>query len=162
MLKITLSETATEDRWILQGQLVGPWVHELRKCWKKKHRTESGPQCAVDLNDVTFIDKSRERLLRAPCKKSAGLAPNCIHSKHVIEKSTSEGNFSGLLVWLLAGLASTVISFSPSRDVNTNVSHLYAHQDAETLGEDGASASRLSPYGADALEWVGLASRRAR
>jgi hypothetical protein len=65
----------------------------------------------------------------------------------------SEGNLSGLHVWLVAGFASTVISFSLSRDANTNVSHPYAHQDAETLGEGGARASSLSPDGADATEW---------
>jgi hypothetical protein len=162
VLKITITETRTENRWILQGQLFEPSVHELRKCWKKKHRTESGPQCAVNLKGLTSIDKSRERLLRVLCKKSARPTANGIHTKHVIEKTTSKGNLSGLLVLFLAGFVSTVISFSPSGDVNANVSHLYALQGAETLVEAGASASRLSPYGADALDWVGLASRPAR
>ncbi len=31
MLKITIMETATDRRWIVQGRLVGPWVNELRK-----------------------------------------------------------------------------------------------------------------------------------
>jgi hypothetical protein len=80
MLKITITETRTENR-----------CQELRKRREKKHRTESGP-----------------------------------------------------------------------RNVNTNVSRLYAQQDAKTPREDGERASRLSPYGADALKWVGPASRRAR
>src|SRR5271170_5824353 len=30
MLRVTVAETATEQRWTLEGRLVGPWVGELR------------------------------------------------------------------------------------------------------------------------------------
>jgi anti-anti-sigma regulatory factor len=68
MLKITFSETPAEERWILHGRLVHPWVQELRTCWKKNHRAEARRVCIVDLNEVTFIDKSGERLLRKLAK----------------------------------------------------------------------------------------------
>jgi hypothetical protein len=64
MLKITFSETPAEERWILHGRLVHPWVREFRACWKKNHRTDVRRACIVDLNEVTFIDKSGERFLR--------------------------------------------------------------------------------------------------
>ncbi len=34
MLKITITETLAERRWIVQGRLVAPWVGELRTTWK--------------------------------------------------------------------------------------------------------------------------------
>ena len=86
MLKIVITETQTESRWILQGPLVGPWVIELRRCWKEKHTRESGKSCVVDLNDVTFIDKSGERLLRAMSKTGANLTSNGMYTKHLLEK----------------------------------------------------------------------------
>jgi len=64
MLKINFSQTAAEEKWILHGRLSGPWVHELSTCWKVNHRTDAERACIVDLNEVTFIDKSGERLLR--------------------------------------------------------------------------------------------------
>lgn len=85
MLKITINETETETRWILQGRLVGPWVRELRSCWKKRHGTQTTQKCIVDLNDVTFIDKSGERLLRAISKKGAQFVANGIYTRHVID-----------------------------------------------------------------------------
>lgn len=91
MLKITITETETENRWILQGQLVGPWVREFRSCWKKKHRTQSGQRCVIDLNDVTFIDKSGERLLRAVSKQGAQLVANSLYTKHVVDKVQATG-----------------------------------------------------------------------
>ena len=106
MLKITITETQTEKRWILQGRLVGPWVRELRSCWKKKHRTRSSQRCVVDLNDVTFIDKSGERLLRAMSKKGAELVASGMYTKHVLEKvkATGTDGLSKLLACLFAAL----------------------------------------------------------
>ena len=87
MLKITMVETATDRRWIVQGRLVGPWVSELRTTWKRAHRSQDKRACIIDLNDVTFIDKSGERLLRAISKKGAQLIASGMYTKHVLEKA---------------------------------------------------------------------------
>ncbi len=86
MLKITIMETATERRWIVQGSLVGPWVSELRTTWKRAHRSHDKRACIIDLNDVMFIDKSGERLLRAISKKGAQLIAGGMYVKHVVEQ----------------------------------------------------------------------------
>ncbi len=86
MLKITIMETATDKRWIVQGRLVGPWVNELRTAWKRAHSGQDKRACIIDLNDVTFIDKSGERLLRAMSKKGAQLLANGLYVKHVLEQ----------------------------------------------------------------------------
>jgi len=41
VLKIHFSQTAAEDKWNLHSCLSGPWVHELRACWKVNHRTDA-------------------------------------------------------------------------------------------------------------------------
>jgi len=87
VLKITMVETATDRRWIVQGRLVGPWVSELRTTWKRAHRSQDKRACIIDLNDVTFIDKSGERLLRAISKKGAQLIASGMYTKHVLEKA---------------------------------------------------------------------------
>jgi RND family efflux transporter MFP subunit len=86
MLKINFSQTAEEEKWNLHGRLSGPWVHELRTCWKVNHRTDEGRACIVDLNEVTFIDKSGERLLRMLARDGAQFAASGIYTKHVIEQ----------------------------------------------------------------------------
>jgi len=93
MLKITITETPTEKRWILQGRLVGPWVDELRTAWKKMHRSQDVRACIVDLNNVTFIDKFGERLLRAISRKGAQLIASGMYTKHVLEKVKTTGKF---------------------------------------------------------------------
>ncbi len=91
MLKITMTETATERKWIVQGRLVGPWVSELRTTWKRAHRSEDKRACIIDLNDVTSIDKSGERLLRAMSKKGAQLTARGLYVKHVVEQLKTGG-----------------------------------------------------------------------
>jgi len=86
VLKITMTETPTERKWIVQGCLVGPWVSELRTTWKRAHRSKDKRACIIDLNDVTSIDKSGERLLRAISKKGAELIATGMYIKHVLEQ----------------------------------------------------------------------------
>lgn len=112
MLKITIAESATDRRWILQGRLVGPWVSELRTSWKRAHRVQDRRACIIDLNDVTLIDKSGERLLRAICKKGAQLIATGVYIKHVLEQLTKTRGKRGLLVLmvcLFAGLQTNVM-----------------------------------------------------
>jgi anti-anti-sigma regulatory factor len=86
VLKITIDETPTEKRWILQGRLVGLWVSELRRTWKKTHRLENNRPCVVDLNDVTFIDEKGVRLLRAMSKQGAQFVATGLYIKHVVQQ----------------------------------------------------------------------------
>jgi hypothetical protein len=87
VLKITTTETPAERRWVVQGRLVGPWVRELRTAWMRTRRSQDKRICIVDLNEVTFIDKGGERLLRAMSKKGVQLVAEGVYVKHVIEQA---------------------------------------------------------------------------
>ena len=105
MLKINFSQTDAEEKWNLHGRLSGPWVDELRACWKVNHRTDAGRACIVDLDEVTFIDKSGERLLRILAKDGARFTASGTYIKHVIEhlsvrSKRSISNLFGLLIVL--------------------------------------------------------------
>ena len=86
MLKIIISDTPAETRWILQGRLVGVWVEELRTSWKKKPRRQNAVSCVIDLNDVSFIDQKGERLLRALAKKGVKFIATGIYVKYVLQE----------------------------------------------------------------------------
>jgi hypothetical protein len=111
MLKITIIETATDRRWIVQGRLVGPWVGELRTTWKRAHKSQDKRPCIIDLNDVTLIDKSGERLLRAISKKGAQLIASGVYTKHVLQqlKTGAKHVLITLTACLLTGLQMNVI-----------------------------------------------------
>ena len=86
MLRITIADTAMEERWILQGRLVSPWVDELKASWKKAHSPAQGRRCIVNLDGVTFIDKSGERVLRSMSKQGARFVASDVYVKHVIDR----------------------------------------------------------------------------
>jgi anti-anti-sigma regulatory factor len=86
MLKITITNTATEMQWTLHGRLVAPWVDELKANWKRAHATTQGRRCIVNLDEVTFIDKSGERLLRSMSKQGAQFVSGDVYVKHVLDR----------------------------------------------------------------------------
>lgn len=86
MLKITITETAKEMRWTLQGRLVAPWVRELRKSWNAANQTRDGRTPVVDLNDVTLIDASGEKLLRTMAREGVQLIGNGVIMKNLLEE----------------------------------------------------------------------------
>jgi len=63
MLRITITETLTEQRWTLEGRLVLPWISELKSNWTRTEIARRERKCVVDLTGVTFIDKSSEKVL---------------------------------------------------------------------------------------------------
>src|ERR1700730_12814236 len=84
VLKITITKTPAEMRWVLQGRLVEPWVSELRTNWKKAYRNRKVSSCVVDLNDVTSVDQAGERLLRAMSRRGAQFIANGLYIRHVL------------------------------------------------------------------------------
>lgn len=86
MLKITITNTATVERWTLQGRLVEPWVNELKMSWKRTRRAIRMRRRIVNLDDVTFIDKVGERMLRSMSKQGAQLVASDVYVKHVLDR----------------------------------------------------------------------------
>ena len=86
MLKITVTNTATEERWTLHGRLVAPWVSELKASWKREHGKAHCRRCIVNLKEVTFIDKSGERMLRAMSNQGAQFVTSDLYVKYVVDR----------------------------------------------------------------------------
>ena len=63
MLRITIAESATEQAFLLEGELVGPSVAEAETAWKNRIATGERRRWVVDLSGVTLIDDAGEKLL---------------------------------------------------------------------------------------------------
>ena len=63
MLKFTITDTPTEQRIILSGKLIGPWVLELRRVWEQYRSQAAGRKVVCDLNNVIQIEESANSLL---------------------------------------------------------------------------------------------------
>ena len=90
MLKITNSATVDEERWILCGQLAGPWVAELRSNWDQVRDRSGGRRYVIDLSDVTLIDGSGEGLLGELRNEGAEFVAKGVYTKHILENLKSK------------------------------------------------------------------------
>jgi len=112
MLKISFSEIPTEEKWILEGRLTDPWLRELRTSWKRNHRTGKERACIVDLREITFVDKSGERFLRAMVRQGAQCIASGIYIKDILENLTTKGKGSALNRFGGFFLAAVVATFA--------------------------------------------------
>jgi len=84
MLRITTTESPTEQRWILSGQLVGPWAAELWANWERARIASTGKPGLVDLTDVTFIDEGGEKVLRAIKGEGGQFVARGVDTKYLV------------------------------------------------------------------------------
>jgi putative NIF3 family GTP cyclohydrolase 1 type 2 len=84
MLRITITETLSEQKWTLEGRLVQPWVSELKSCWTRTETARQERRCVVDLTAVTFIDRSGEKVLTELSKEGADLIATGVYTRHVV------------------------------------------------------------------------------
>ena len=85
MLKITITETPTEQKWVLCGRLTEPWVSELRSNWTKTSDARLGRHCIVDLDSVTFIDQNGECALVAMMNEGVQFVASGVCTKQLLE-----------------------------------------------------------------------------
>jgi hypothetical protein len=84
MLRVSFSETAGGQRWSLYGRLAGPWVDELRSCWRQLRARAPRAPAIVDLKDVTYIDESAEELLSEMQAAGAAFVAAGVENKHLL------------------------------------------------------------------------------
>jgi anti-anti-sigma regulatory factor len=97
MLRITNRAVVNEERWILSGQLVGPWVEEFRSNWDQVRDRSRGRRYVIDLSEVTLIGENGEGLLGELRDEGAEFVATGVYTKHLLEnlKSNEEGRSGG-------------------------------------------------------------------
>ena len=85
MLRITVKERASEQRWILQGRLTKECVDELVFSWRAARSRPSAESRIVDLNEITVIDKSGEEVLSMMIDEGTRFVATGLYTKHLLE-----------------------------------------------------------------------------
>jgi len=84
VLKITITDSADEQRWSLQGQLVGQWATELESTWREAHHPVGERRCIVDLIEVTLIDRNGEAILAEIMSQGAEFISGDVYTEHLL------------------------------------------------------------------------------
>ena len=86
MLRITVTENALEERWILQGRLTKHSVDELTSSWRASVAQPPTRCRIVDLNEVTSIDKSGEEALSMMLHDGATFVASGVYTRHLLDQ----------------------------------------------------------------------------
>ena len=85
MLRITVKEKGSEQRWTLQGRLTKECVAELVSNWQAARSRPLAGNRIVDLNEITVIDKSGEEVLSMMIGEGATFVATGLYTKHLLE-----------------------------------------------------------------------------
>ena len=91
MLRVSYSDNADGQRWILCGHLAGPWVEELRTCWRYARNRAPRSRAIVDLSEVTFIDEAGEGLLSEIESAGTEFIAAGVENKHLLANLRHKG-----------------------------------------------------------------------
>ncbi|MDX6458576.1 MAG: hypothetical protein QOE55_2273 [Acidobacteriaceae bacterium] len=90
MLKIAVTDLPDEQRWCLQGQLVGQWATVLMSTWREAHYAGDKRRNIVDLTEVTSIDRNGEAVLAEIMSQGAEFISGDVYTKHLLRNLRSE------------------------------------------------------------------------
>ena len=90
MLKITITDLSDEQRWSLQGLLVGQWAFGLKSTWREAHHEGDTRKCIVELIGVTAIDRNGEAVLAEIMSQGAEFIAGDVYTKYLLRKMCGE------------------------------------------------------------------------
>ena len=86
MFKISIVETPTQRRLVLEGRLVSPWSEEVESVWRGVREKLQGRKLIVDLSNVTLISPDGETLLSKLMRDGARFSCGGVFTKHVLRQ----------------------------------------------------------------------------
>lgn len=86
MLKITRVTTDRRSRLVLEGELISPWVAELKREWDDVRASAGGLSLIVDIRNVVTISQEGKEVLLDMMSKGAKFICNGILNRHVLHQ----------------------------------------------------------------------------
>jgi hypothetical protein len=86
MLKISVIDSRTERRLVLEGKLIAPWMGELRTAWKTANEEMEGRTLVVDLRNITVISQEGENVLSELMTAGAKFRCGSVFIKHILKQ----------------------------------------------------------------------------
>jgi hypothetical protein len=89
-MKIAIADLSDEQKWSVQGKLVGDWATELLSTWKKTHHAGDPRRTIVDLIELTSIDRNGEAVLAEMMSQGAEFISGDVYIKHLLRRLRHE------------------------------------------------------------------------
>jgi ABC-type transporter Mla MlaB component len=88
MLKISMIDSRTQRRLVLEGALTPPWIAELKSSWEEARAGAQGRHLVLDLKNVTHINANGEEALSELMNQGARFTSGGVFIKHILRELT--------------------------------------------------------------------------
>jgi hypothetical protein len=86
MLRISIIESSSERRLVVEGKLIEPWIHELRRSWREAAEQRDGRKLVIDLNSATVISHEGQTALLEMMKEGAKFSCGGVLTRHLLQR----------------------------------------------------------------------------
>ena len=86
MFKISIVDTRSQRKLIVEGTLIGAWIAELGTTWRNASRELGGRKLVIDLSNVTVISREAEDVIFDLMKKGVNFSCWGVLTKHVLKQ----------------------------------------------------------------------------
>lgn len=84
MLRVSLVENPGERLLVLEGQLIRPWIAELRTVWNRAKTQLYGRELVIDMGHVMVISQEAENTLLQMMNEGARFLSRGVLAKYVL------------------------------------------------------------------------------
>lgn len=85
MFRISIFDTPSQRKLVVEGRLSEPWVAELRTAWKNASCDLDGRKLLIDLSSLTVISREGEDAIFDLMKQGAKFSCAGILNRHVLK-----------------------------------------------------------------------------
>lgn len=86
MLKISVVNSRSQRRLVLEGRLIAPWVAELRTTWEGVKSELDGRELVIDIENVTVMSQEGENALLQLINEGAKFRCRGVLTKHLLQQ----------------------------------------------------------------------------
>lgn len=86
MLKISIIETKTQYRMVLEGRLIAPWAAELSGAREKAARELAGRELVIDVRNLTSIGEDGKAALQELMRQGARFICCGVFTRHILRQ----------------------------------------------------------------------------
>jgi hypothetical protein len=86
MFRISIVETTSQRRLVLEGKLISPWTQDVEAAWKTAGQQLDGRKLVIDLTNITLISRDGENTLFRLMSDGAKFASGDVLTRHVLKQ----------------------------------------------------------------------------
>ena len=86
MLKISVLDTPSRRRLLIEGKLIGPWAAELARVWRQATADLNGRALIIDAEGLTTITEDGENVLLELMKEGASFRSSGVFTRQVLKR----------------------------------------------------------------------------